>query len=98
MNPFQGFLGSDIRGECEYTSDCEYLFVCNPNTGCVHDDILSAQWLQICGIIVFMTQGNILIVIIIGISTVGGLGGGIEKVPILMVMLNYSQKSATVFT
>jgi hypothetical protein len=34
--------------------------------------------------------GYILIIVIIGISTVGGLGGGIEKVPILMVMLNYT--------
>lgn len=36
--------------------------------------------------------------IIIGISTVGGLGGGIEKVPVIMCLLNYTQKAATNFT
>ena len=43
-------------------------------------------------IVPYIFKGNLLIIIIIGISTVGGLGGGIEKVPILMVLLNYSQK------
>jgi hypothetical protein len=38
----------------------------------------------------FTTLGYFLILIILGLSTVGGLGGGIEKIPILIVMLNYS--------
>ena len=42
--------------------------------------------------------GYLLIMLILGVSTVGGLGGGIEKIPILMIMLNYSQKMATIYT
>ncbi len=36
-----------------------------------------------------------LIAIIIGIANVGGLGGGIVKVPILVLMLNYDTKTST---
>lgn len=32
---------------------------------------------------------------IIGVGNVGGLGGGIVKVPMLMLLLNYSSKVAT---
>jgi hypothetical protein len=35
---------------------------------------------------------------IIGISTVVGLGGGIEKIPILICLLNYSIDDATHLT
>lgn len=43
-------------------------------------------------------KGYLLVSVIIGISTVGGLGGGIEKMPIIMCLLNYSQKTATYIT
>ncbi len=32
---------------------------------------------------------------LIGIVNVGGLGGGVIKVPVMVLLLNYSQKYAT---
>ena len=37
----------------------------------------------------------ILIPWVVGIGNVGGLGGGIAKVPLIMLMLDYSSKEAT---
>ena len=57
---------------------------------CVHNSLLPFNFYNLFG--------YLLIILILGVSTVGGLGGGIEKIPILMIMLNYSQKMATIYT
>lgn len=63
------------------TINCDYLHHLE-NDHCVHDDLLPLT--------IHNSFGYLLILIILGLSTVGGLGGGIEKIPILIVMLNYS--------
>ncbi len=37
----------------------------------------------------------ILIPIVVGVANVGGLGGGIVKVPLLVLLLNFTTKVAT---
>lgn len=61
--------------------NCEYLHHLEDDY-CVHDDLFPLT--------LYNSLGYFLILIILGLSTVGGLGGGIEKIPILIVMLNYS--------
>ena len=39
--------------------------------------------------------GYILIPIVVGIANVGGLGGGIVKLPILVLILNYTAQYST---
>ncbi|KAL4495188.1 hypothetical protein ABPG72_007295 [Tetrahymena utriculariae] len=72
---------------CTTDSDCEYNFYCSSNLTCVHDSLWPPSALDIVT--------YLLIPIVVGIGNVGGLGGGIVKVPMLMLMLNYQTKVAT---
>jgi len=42
--------------------------------------------------------GWICIMVLVGMSTVGGIGGGVEKIPIMMLLMNYSEDEATHLT
>ncbi|CAK84040.1 unnamed protein product (macronuclear) [Paramecium tetraurelia] len=68
--------------------NCEYLHHLQDGQ-CFHDDLFPLT--------LYNSLGYLLIIIILGLSTVGGLGGGIEKIPILIVMLNFSQSKATLY-
>lgn len=59
---------------------CEYMYKFS-NGECIHFDILPFTWYNLFS--------YFLILLILGISSVGGIGGGIEKIPILILMLNY---------
>ncbi|KAL4466077.1 hypothetical protein ABPG74_004314 [Tetrahymena malaccensis] len=72
---------------CTTDSDCDFNFYCSSNLTCVHDSLWPPSALDIIT--------YILIPIVVGIGNVGGLGGGIVKVPMLMLMLNYQTKVAT---
>ncbi|CAD8115899.1 unnamed protein product [Paramecium primaurelia] len=69
-------------------STCEYLHHLKDGQ-CFHDDLFPLT--------LYNSLGYLLIILILGLSTVGGLGGGIEKIPILIVMLNFSQSKATLY-
>ncbi|EAR87544.2 sulfite exporter TauE/SafE (macronuclear) [Tetrahymena thermophila SB210] len=71
---------------CHTNNDCDFNFHCS-NKVCVYNDLWPPSAFQV---IVY-----ILIPFIIGVSNVGGLGGGIIKVPLITVMLNYPSKVAT---
>lgn len=71
---------------CNSDDNCFYLYECVDNN-CVHKDIWPPNFLQ--------AITYILLPIIIGIANVGGLGGGVVKVPMIMLMLNYPLKIAT---
>ncbi|KAL4466080.1 hypothetical protein ABPG74_004317 [Tetrahymena malaccensis] len=71
---------------CHISSDCDFNFHC-VNKQCVYNDLWPPSAFQV---IVY-----ILIPFVIGVSNVGGLGGGIIKVPLITVMLNYPSKIAT---
>lgn len=61
---------------------CEYLYKCNELEGvCEHEPLWPPNYLVILAFI--------LLPILIGIGNVGGLGGGITKVPIMMLMMNF---------
>lgn len=45
----------------------------------------------------YKVTAYVLTSVILGLSSVGGIGGGIEKLPIFMIFLNYDQKEATLF-
>lgn len=49
---------------------------------CIHEPLTNFN--------IYNTFGYFLILLIVGFSTVGGLGGGIEKIPILILMFNYN--------
>ncbi|KRW99121.1 hypothetical protein PPERSA_02953 [Pseudocohnilembus persalinus] len=74
------------KSPCIYDGECSYLWECNDFV-CQHEPLWPPSFLVVLAMI--------LLPILIGIGNVGGLGGGITKVPILMLMLNYSQQYAT---
>jgi len=71
--------------KCDIDSDCLNLNYCDDGV-CIHEDV-TFGWLEIFA--------YMLIPIVVGVSNVGGIGGGIVKIPILVLILNYSQKYAT---
>ncbi|EGR28084.1 hypothetical protein IMG5_183410 [Ichthyophthirius multifiliis] len=66
--------------------NCEFNQICNAQNICVHKNLWPPNTIEICA--------YILIPILIGISNVGGQGGSIVRVPLLMLMLNYSQSTS----
>ncbi|KAL4485789.1 hypothetical protein ABPG72_012329 [Tetrahymena utriculariae] len=72
---------------CTTDSDCDFNFYCSSNLTCVHDSLWPPTALDIIA--------YLLIPIVIGFGNVGGIGGGIVKVPMLMLMLNYQTTVAT---
>ncbi|KAL4466079.1 hypothetical protein ABPG74_004316 [Tetrahymena malaccensis] len=72
---------------CTTDSDCDFNFYCSSDQTCLHDTIWPPSVLDVIT--------YLLIPIIVGIGNVGGLGGGIVKVPMVMLMLNYETKIAT---
>ncbi|KAL4483024.1 hypothetical protein ABPG74_019050 [Tetrahymena malaccensis] len=71
---------------CQTDGDCGFLNICSEAKHCVHQDLTF-------GIVEIISY--VLISIIVGLANVGGLGGGIVKVPILVIILNFSVKEAT---
>ncbi|EAR87541.1 sulfite exporter TauE/SafE (macronuclear) [Tetrahymena thermophila SB210] len=72
---------------CTTDSDCDFNFYCSSDLTCVHDSLWPPSVLDVIT--------YLLIPVVVGIGNVGGLGGGIVKVPMLMLMLNYQTKVAT---
>lgn len=72
--------------DCSDDSNCHYNNICFDNK-CQHKYLYPPSVLDILS--------YILLPIMIGIGCVGGLGGGITKVPILILILNYEQRKAT---
>ncbi|KAL4485787.1 hypothetical protein ABPG72_012327 [Tetrahymena utriculariae] len=72
---------------CTTDSDCDFNFYCSSDQTCLHDSIWPPSVLDVIT--------YLLIPIVVGIGNVGGLGGGIVKVPMIMLMLNYQTKIAT---
>jgi len=68
--------------KCQEDSECSYLYYCNDNKLCEHDPLWPPSALVIIAFIILP--------ILIGVGNVGGLGGGITKVPIMMILLNYN--------
>ncbi|EGR33919.1 hypothetical protein IMG5_031030 [Ichthyophthirius multifiliis] len=68
-------------------SDCQYNLVCSSLYTCEHKDIFPPSIIDIIA--------YVLLPILVGIGNVGGLGGGIIKVPLLMILMNYQQRKAT---
>ncbi|KAL4512562.1 hypothetical protein ABPG72_020399 [Tetrahymena utriculariae] len=71
---------------CQANRDCGFLNICNEANLCAHQDLTF-------GLVEIISY--VLISIIVGLANVGGLGGGIIKVPILVIILNFSVKEAT---
>lgn len=73
---------------CVTSADCDFNFECDyTKLQCVHEGLWPPN---IIDVIVY-----IVIPIVVGVGNVGGLGGGVVKVPLLMLILNYTSKEAT---
>lgn len=73
---------------CTSTANCGFNYECDTATQlCVHLGIWPPNTIDI---IIYAIMP-----IVIGIGSVGGLGGGIVKVPLLILVLNYPAKQAT---
>jgi hypothetical protein len=73
--------------KCLQDSDCDYLNICNSENLCTHKEVFPAEPIEIAGYCI--------ISILIGLSNVAGLGAGIVKVAILMLMINYNMAEST---
>jgi hypothetical protein len=74
---------------CHKNEDCGWLNYCL-KTKCYHEPLFPAEPLEIISWVA--------LVVLVGFASVGGSGGGQSKVPILVIMLNYTQQTATFIT
>ena len=67
---------------CKYNGDCSYEYSCIKNI-CEHNELWPPSVLEVVALL--------LIPILIGLGNVAGLGGSsITKIPVIMLMLNFS--------
>lgn len=78
-----------IHEECPASGDCGYLNSCIEDF-CVHNSIFPMSWYT--GLVYLISP------IMIGVGMVGGLGGGVLKGPILMMLLDYNIVEATMIS